>query len=65
MESINEKRMMGADDLEKANQNNFGNQDDEYALVQRCNTLVKEIDEDIYLIYTAVKDIYQPRFPQL
>ncbi|CAD7945214.1 unnamed protein product [Amoebophrya sp. A120] len=43
----------------------FTDSDPEYQLVSKCNALVKEIDDELILLYTEVKSMFQNKFPQL
>ncbi|CAD7950838.1 unnamed protein product [Amoebophrya sp. A25] len=61
-----EKKDLAAEDAaEQVSGAAFTEDDPEYKLVSRCNTLVKEIDEEMFVLYTEVKAIFQTKFPQL
>lgn len=40
-------------------------EDTEYPLIMRCNSLVREIDEEMLSIHRFVRDIYSKKFPEL
>jgi len=40
-------------------------EDTEYPLITRCNSLVREIDEEMLNIHRFVRDIYSKKFPEL
>ncbi|CAJ1395570.1 unnamed protein product [Effrenium voratum] len=40
-------------------------EDTEYPLITRCNTLVREIDDEMMSIHRFVRDIYSKKFPEL
>eukprot|EP00747_Dinoflagellata_sp_TGD_P185556 gnl/TRDRNA2_/TRDRNA2_42148_c0_seq1.p1 gnl/TRDRNA2_/TRDRNA2_42148_c0~~gnl/TRDRNA2_/TRDRNA2_42148_c0_seq1.p1 ORF type:complete len:501 (+),score=130.63 gnl/TRDRNA2_/TRDRNA2_42148_c0_seq1:78-1580(+) len=40
-------------------------EDTEYPLIMRCNSLVREIDEEMMNIHRFVRDIYSKKFPEL
>jgi len=40
-------------------------EDPEYDLINRCNVLVREIDDEIVNVHRFVKDVYSKRFPEL
>lgn len=40
-------------------------EDTEYPLIMRCNSLVREIDEEMLNIHRFVRDIYSKKFPEL
>jgi len=40
-------------------------EDSEYPLITRCNSLVREIDEEMLNIHRFVRDIYSKKFPEL
>merc|ERR1719199_1323519 len=40
-------------------------EDTEYPLITRCNSLVREIDDEMLNIHRFVRDIYSKKFPEL
>merc|ERR1719217_1402217 len=40
-------------------------EDTEYPLIMRCNSLVREIDDEMLNIHRFVRDIYSKKFPEL
>lgn len=40
-------------------------EDPEYELINRCNVLAREIDDEIMNVHRFVKDIFSKRFPEL
>eukprot|EP00397_Hematodinium_sp_SG-2012_P018653 GEMP01019116.1.p1 GENE.GEMP01019116.1~~GEMP01019116.1.p1 ORF type:complete len:488 (+),score=125.79 GEMP01019116.1:39-1502(+) len=39
--------------------------DEEYKLINRCNNMVREIDEELLTIHRFVRDTYSKKFPEL
>eukprot|EP01066_Platyproteum_vivax_P012171 Platyproteum_vivax@DN5530_c0_g1_i1.p1 len=43
----------------------FSEEDEEYILIEKCNNLVGQVDQEIYNIFRFVRDIYSKKFPEL